>query len=58
MAEMELEHANALTKMFTKEDKPAAMTDQEYATTQKVVMDTYVSGMGKLENMKKLYWNV
>ena len=58
MATMELEHANALTKMFNKEDKPATMTDVEYGTAQKAVLDTYVSGMGKLENMKKLYWTM
>ena len=58
MAMMELEHANALTKMFNKEEKTESMTDAEYATLHKVIMDTYVSGMNKLEGMKKLYWAV
>ena len=30
MAEMELEHANALTKIFNKTDKPKSVTDKEY----------------------------
>ena len=58
MANMELEHANALTKMFKKEEKPESMTDTEYATTQKAVLDAYITGMGKIESMKKLFWAV
>ena len=58
MSMMELEHANCLTKMFIAEEKPADMTDSVYAQTQKSVLDTYSVGMGKLENLKKLYWNV
>lgn len=58
MAEMELDHANALTKMFRRQEKPETMTDTEYAAAQKAVLDTYSTGMGKLENLKKLYWAV
>lgn len=58
MAAMELEHANALTKMFKKEEKPSSMTDAEYAAAQKAVLDAYFTGMGKYENMKKAYWSM
>ena len=57
MSEMELEHANALTKMFKDTDKPDEMSSAEYADTQKAVLDKYVTAMGKIEAMKKLYWN-
>lgn len=58
MAEMELEHANALTKMFKDEKKPEGMTDEEYGTTQKAVLDTYIDGMTKFEAMKKLFYQL
>ena len=56
MAMMELEHANALTKMFNKAEKPKAVTDAEYAEMYKGILDAYSEGMGKVEAMKKLYW--
>lgn len=58
MSMMELEHANCLTKMFVSEEKPEEMTDAQYAQAQKAVLDSYSIGMNKIENMKKLYWNV
>ena len=58
MSMMELEHANCLTKMFIAEEKPEDMTDAVYVQMQKSVLDTYSIGMGKIESMKKLYWNV
>lgn len=56
MADMELEHANALTKMFKEEEKPDDMTSAEYAEVQKGVLDKYITAMGQIEAMKKLYW--
>lgn len=57
MSEMELEHANSLTKMFKNTEKDADMTDKEYAAAQKDVLDGYVNTMGQIETLKKLYWN-
>lgn len=57
MAEMELEHANALTKMFRDTEKPNDMTSEEYAATQKAVLDKYITAMGHIESMKKLYYS-
>ena len=56
MAEMELEHANALTKMFTKAEKPKSVTDADYVAMYKGILDAYSEGMGKVEALKKLYW--
>lgn len=56
MADMELEHANALTKMFMKIDKPKTVTDAEYTEMHKAILDAYADGMGKIEAMKKIYW--
>ena len=56
MAEMELEHANCLTKMFNKAEKSDSMTGDEYAKMQKDVLSAYSEGMGKIESLKKLYW--
>lgn len=57
MADMELEHANALTNMFRDEPKPESMTDEEYGATQKAVLDKYINAMSAIEAMRKLYWN-
>ena len=56
MADMELEHANALTKMFMKTEKPKTVTEAEYTEMHKAILDAYASGMSKVEAMKKLYW--
>lgn len=56
MAGMELDHANALTDMFKDEEKPADMTSEEYANTQKAVLDKYINAMTQIEAMKKIYW--
>lgn len=58
MADMELEHANALTKMFEKQKKPSNITDADYGTAQKAVLDKYINSMSKIEAMKKLYYQV
>lgn len=57
MAMMELDHANKLTKLFTKTEKPETLTDAEYAKMHKEILDAYSEGMGKIEMMKKLYWS-
>ena len=56
MAEMEVEHANCLTKMFNSAEKPANVTDADYAKMHKEIMDKYATSMSKLEVLKKLYW--
>lgn len=58
MSMAELEHANCLTKMFLKIQQPEDMTDAVFSGLQKSVLDTYSTGMGKIESMKKLYWSV
>ena len=58
MSEMELEHANALVKMFRNTPKPEDTKDADYADCQKEVLNTYVDAMGKLEAMKALYMKV
>ena len=58
MSEMELEHANALTRMFKDQTKPEDMTDEEYGNTQKMVLDKYIDAMAKYEAMKKIYYQV
>ena len=58
MSEMELEHANALVRMFRNTPKPDDMKDAEYAECQKEVLDTYVDAMGRFETMKALYVKV
>jgi len=58
MADMELEHANALSKMFKEQKKPSDMTDVDYANTQKTVLDKYINVMTKIEAMKKIYYQV
>ena len=58
MSEMELEHANALTRMFKDQTKPEGMTDEEYGNTQKMVLDKYIDAMAKYEAMKKIYYQV
>lgn len=55
MAEMEIEHANCMTKMFVAVDKPAAMTETEYISAQKSIIDDYTSSMTSIEGLKKLY---
>lgn len=57
MSEMEVEHANCLTNMFNSVDKPTNVTDAEFSEMQKSVINDYVTSMGKIESMKKLYWS-
>lgn len=58
MSQMEIEHANALLKMFNAAEKPATVTDAEYSAMQKAILDTYSNNMSKYEEMKKLYWSI
>lgn len=53
MSEMEIEHANCLTNMFNSAD----VTDASFSEMQKSVINDYVTSMGKIESMKKLYWS-
>lgn len=56
MSMMELEHANALLKMFRKQERPKAMTDADYGELHKQILDSYTDSMSKIEAMRKLYW--
>ena len=57
MSEMEVEHANCMTKMFNCIEKPDTLTDQEFSAMQKQIIDSYSQSMSTIENMKKLYWD-
>lgn len=56
MSEMEVEHANCLTKMFNSLGKPDSISDADYSAMQKDIINTYAQSMSKIENMKKLFW--
>ena len=56
MSEMELEHANCLTKMFNSMDKPDNVTDADFSAMYKTILDAYTQSMSKIEAMKKLFW--
>lgn len=58
MAMAELDHANKLTRIFNSMEKPKSVTDSEYSVMTKAILNAYSSGMGKIEQMKKLYWSV
>jgi len=52
MAEMELEHANALTKMLNQiKDNP-----EDHSAAYKEILEAYTDKMGKVEAIKKLYY--
>ena len=57
MAMMELDHANKLTKMYNATEKPKTITDADYSSMTKAILDAYSTSMGKIEAMKKLYWS-
>ena len=52
----EAEHANWMTKLFISMEKPESVSDADYAKMQKEILETYATSMGKLEALKKLYW--
>ena len=56
MAEMEIQHANCMLKMFNSTEKSAKITDADYAAMYKAILEAYSTTMGKYENLKKLYW--
>lgn len=58
MSGMEIEHANALLKMFNSTEKPKTVTDTEYSAMQKAILDSYSNNMSKYNEMKKLYWSM
>lgn len=57
MSMMELEHANCMTKMFNKLEKEKDVSEAEYSTMYKSILEAYTTDMGKVESMKKLYWS-
>ena len=56
LGEDELKHANHLLKVFRGIEKPENITDVEYSTMMKSILDAYSEDMGKFEAMKKVYW--
>lgn len=58
MSEMEIEHANAMLKMFNTYEKPKTVTDAEYSAMQKAILDAYSNNMVKFNEMKKVYWSM
>ena len=56
MSEMEVEHANCMTKMFNSIEKPEDLAEESYSAMLKSVLDSYTQSMSKIEHMKKLYW--
>jgi hypothetical protein len=56
MSQAELDHANHLVAMFNKQEKPASVSDAQYAAMHKEIMEEYASSMSKVEALKKLYW--
>ena len=56
MSEMEVEHANCMTKMFNSMSKPDNVSDADYSAMQQSIINDYAQNMNKIEHMKKLYW--
>ena len=55
LAKQEFQHANMLYSMFRNKEKPESMTDKEYSTMLKEILDKFADGMAKFEAMKKVY---
>lgn len=56
MSEMEVEHANCMTKMFNSLEKPEDLTDEAFSGMQKNIINDYAQSMSKIEHMKHLFW--
>lgn len=56
MSEMEGWHANTLLRMLNSKDYHQDMTEAEYASMLRRIMDKYADAMTKIENMKRVYW--
>lgn len=56
MSRAEASHANCLYKMFSSMPKPDGVSDADYSSAMKSIMDAYTVSMPKYEAMKKLYW--
>lgn len=57
MAEMEIEHANCMTKMFSSMKRDESVQMPDYSNMQEEIINIYATSMSKIEHMKKLYWN-
>lgn len=55
LATQESQHANMLYDMFRRKEKPESMTDKDYSTMLKEILDKFADGMAKFEAMKKVY---
>ena len=56
MSEMEVEHANCMTKMFNSMAKPENISETDYSNMQQSIINDYAQNMNKIEHMKKLFW--
>lgn len=57
MSDMEVEHANCMTKMFASEERPKDVEPSVFSAMQKEIIDIYANSMNKIEGMKAMYWN-
>ena len=57
MSDAEAGHANILLKMFNERERPEDVSETEYATMLKNIMDKYSTAMTTVENLKRVYWS-
>jgi len=57
MSKNEIEHANILLKMFTKTKSQEDVSDATHKELYSTIMESYITAMTKIENLKKLYWS-
>lgn len=57
MSEMELEHANCMTKMVGEFKMDNGSSDSEEKELYRSIIDAYSNGMAKIEALKKLYYS-
>ena len=57
MSEAEAEHANILLHMFNHTERPKEVSEADYSSMLKKIMDKYADAMTKVEKMKRVYWS-
>lgn len=57
MSEMELDHANCMTKMVGEFKMDNGSSDSEEKELYRGILDAYSNGMAKIEALKKLYYS-
>jgi len=56
LSKQESEHATELVKCFTAAMKTDKSSDETHAKMYQEIMDAYITNMGTLEGLKKLYY--